>query len=417
VGESVGVIRFPCFGFRTGEPFARSQIVASNQVGVVGLGGLGSATAYWLASAGIDVIGFEQFELGHVRGASHDHSRIIRRSYHTPGYVDLTARAYAAWESVEHESGETIITRTGGVDLFPANAAIDPQPYRDSLDACGVQYDWIDARQIRAEWPAFGRGSIVSGDVMGIRSEDTGIVPAGRATAILQRLAVERGATLRDHSAVRELIPVGAEVDVVTNEGEAVRCGSVVICADGWTNRLLAPLGHHIPLAVTREQVTYLPSDDLDDLQPGRFPVWIWMDDPSYYGFPVYGQLDAAKGAEDCGGAEVDPDTRTFDPDRRKEAELATFMRNLVGDRFGVPRSTTCLYTLTSDRDFVVDRLPDFPQISVGLGAAHGFKFASWFGRELAGFATGATPGADLEPFSYARASLHQPINRAAWLV
>ena len=174
----------------------------------------------------------------------------------------------------------------------------------------------------------------------------------------------------------------------------------MIVCADAWTNRLLAPLGHHIPLAVTREQVTYFPSGDLTDLQPGRFPVWIWMHDPSYYGFPVYGHIDSIKASEDCGGAEVDPDTRTFDPDPAMEQRLGGFVRDLVGDRFAAPRSTTCLYTLTSDRDFVVDRLPDQPNISVGLGAAHGFKFAAWFGRTLADLALGGAPGPELAPFA-----------------
>jgi sarcosine oxidase len=96
------------------------------EVAVVGLGGLGSAAAYWLARRGVSVVGLEQFELGHVRGASHDHSRIIRRSYHTPGYVELTAEAYAAWEAVERDGDVTIVSRTGGVDLFPPTAVIAP---------------------------------------------------------------------------------------------------------------------------------------------------------------------------------------------------------------------------------------------------------------------------------------------------
>ena len=128
----------------------------------------------------------------------------------------------------------------------------------------------------------------------------------------------------------------------------------IVICADAWTNRLLEPLGHTVSMAVTREQVSYFPTADLDDLRPGRFPVWIWMHDPSYYGFPVYGPADVGdciKGAEDCGGAAVDPDTRTFEPDSTMERRLGDFMRDLVGDRFGAPRSTTCLYMLTADRD------------------------------------------------------------------
>ena len=38
-------------------------------------------------------------------------------------------------------------------------------------------------------------------------------------------------------------------------------------------------------------------------------------------------------------------------------------------------------YTLTPDRDFVVDLLPDAPGVAVVLGAAHGYKFASVLGR------------------------------------
>jgi sarcosine oxidase len=251
---------------------------------------------------------------------------------------------------------------------------------------------------------------------MAIYSPETGIVPAGRGTAILQRLALERGADLRPNTPVTSIRPVDGEVDVVTDAG-VVRCGSVIVTADAWTNSLLAPIGHELPLAVLREQVSYFPTADLAPFVPDRFPVWIWMDDPCYYGFPVYGDTSAVKAAEDCGGPEVDADTRTFDPDAGMESRLGDFMRGLVGDRFGRPRSTTCLYTMTSDRDFVVDRLPDHPQVLVGLGAAHGFKFAAWFGRTLAGLACGDPSGPELAPFAFTRPSLHVPISREAWLV
>ena len=41
---------------------------------------------------------------GHHHGASHDHSRIIRHSYHTEHYVHLTHLAYDAWREAEAES-------------------------------------------------------------------------------------------------------------------------------------------------------------------------------------------------------------------------------------------------------------------------------------------------------------------------
>ena len=391
-------------------------VAKSADVAVIGLGGLGSATAYWLARRGVDVVGFEQFELGHVRGASHDHSRIIRRSYHTPEYVRLAARAYDAWRAVEAESRTRMITITGGVDLFPPSAAIDHRTYTSSLDAERVPYEWIDGAEIRSRWPAFATGSIVTDDVMGVYSPQTGIVPAGAGTRVMQELAVARGAVLHGNTPVRAIRPVGGEVDIVTDEG-VMRVSSVVITADAWTNRVLADLDLRIPLAVLKEQVSYFPQPDLVPFAVGNFPVWIWMDDPSYYGFPVYGDLAAVKGAEDCGGREVDPDLRTFDADTGMESRLGSFMKRLVGGQWTVPRTTTCLYTLTSDRDFVLDRLPGYPQVAVALGAAHGFKFASWFGRTLAGLACGDEVGPELARFSFTRESLHQPIDRAAWMV
>ncbi|MGB8858194.1 MAG: N-methyl-L-tryptophan oxidase [Ilumatobacteraceae bacterium] len=391
-------------------------VARTADVAVIGLGGLGSAAAYWLARRGRDVVGFEQFELGHVRGASHDHSRIIRRSYHTPEYVRLTAQAYDAWRAVEAESRQRMITITGGVDLFPPDAAIDHRTYTSSLDAQRVPYEWIDGAEVRRRWPAFAAGSVVSDDVTAVYSPQTGIVPAGQGTKVMQELAVARGAALHGNTPVREIRPVGGEVDIVTDDG-VTRVGSVVVTVDGWANKLLDSLDLRIPLAVTKEQVCYFPHADLSRFEVGRFPVWIWMDDPSFYGFPVFGDLTALKGAEDCGGREVDPDTRTFDPDADSLRRLTRFMDRLAGGGLGEPRVTTCLYTLTSDRDFVLDRLPGYPQVSIALGAAHGFKFASWFGRTLAALACGEEGGPELAPFAFTRPSLHVPIDRAAWMV
>ena len=70
------------------------------------------------------MLGLERFELGHARGASHDTSRILRHSYHTPAYVRLTQEAYADWARLEREAGTSLVTTTGGLDLFPPDPAI-----------------------------------------------------------------------------------------------------------------------------------------------------------------------------------------------------------------------------------------------------------------------------------------------------
>ena len=78
---------------------------------VVGLGAIGSGAAYWLSrSLGDGVLGLERFAMDHANGASADHSRIIRLSYHRPDYVRLAKRAYTTWAEVETESGEQVVT-------------------------------------------------------------------------------------------------------------------------------------------------------------------------------------------------------------------------------------------------------------------------------------------------------------------
>ena len=79
--------------------------------------------------------------------------------------------------------------------------------------------------------------------------------------------------------------------------------------------------GRRLPLTVTKEQVTYFACPDPAAFAPDRFPVWIWMDDPCFYGFPTYGEA-GPKAAQDCGGQPVDPDTRTFERDEAAFARL-----------------------------------------------------------------------------------------------
>jgi sarcosine oxidase len=371
---------------------------------VVGLGAFGSAAAYWASTRpGVRVLGLEQFELGHANGASADHSRIIRYSYHRPDYVRLARRAYASWSAVESESMDRIVTITGGLDLWPADPAIPQIDYVDSLAAEGVPFEQLDAAEIMRRWPQWR----LADDVTGLWQAEGGIADPYRGNAAHRRLATDRGATLRDRERVNAIRPVGGAYEVETEQA-VYEAGAVILATDAWTNQLLQSFDRQLPLAVTKEQVTYFRAADPAAFAPERFPVWIWMDDPSFYGFPVYGEA-GPKVAQDCGGQPTTPDTRTFEPDpailERVRAFLASHLPGALGPEL---LTKTCLYTITPERDFVVDRLPDAPGVVVGLGAAHGFKYASVMGRILAELAVdGSTPSAaELEAFRIDRPAL-----------
>jgi len=379
---------------------------------VIGLGALGSAAAHQLARRGRRVLGLERFELGHARGASHDTSRILRHSYHTPGYVRLTEEAYDDWARLEEWSGETLVSVVGGLDLFPPAPAIPTTDYTESLTAVGIDFSVLDDAEIVARWPQF---ALPAGTV-GLFQERGAIVPAGRGTAVMQRLAARAGADLRDRTPVVSVEDRGTPgIEVVTADDRFV-AERVVVCADAWTNDVLAGLGVRLPLETTLEQVTYFAPDRPADFAPDRLPLWIWMDDPCYYGFPAYGEA-TIKAAQDCGGPVVDPDRRTSDEDTTMRDRLADHVRRILPGSGRPVRSLRCQYTLTPDRDFVLAPVPGHEAVVVGLGAAHGFKFAPTFGRLLADLAETGSTGTDLVPFRLDRPALTDPAYQAHWLV
>ena len=366
---------------------------------VIGLGALGSGAAYWLAKRGARVLGLEQFEFGHARGSSHDWSRIIRLSYFSPAYVRLAKEAYAAWESLERDAGEQLIYATGGLDIGPRGGAISLSNYADSMKACDVYFEQLDAAEIRKRWPVWQVGD----EIHGLFQPDSGIVAADRATAALRRTAAAFGAILYEHTPVTALRAANGEISVETG-GERYRAGKLVITAGPWTDRVLVRLGIRIPFEVTKEQVMYFRARDLAGFAFGRFPIWIWMDDPSFYGFPVFGEPDAVKITQDTGGKAVDPDTRGFEEDPQISARVTGFIeRYLPGALGAVQRLKTCLYALTPDRDFIIDALPEHPNVYVGVGAGHGFKFASVIGRIFSDLALDGRTASDIDALRFDR--------------
>ena len=375
---------------------------------VVGLGAIGSAAVHWAAARpGTRVLGLEQFELDHPNGASRDHSRIIRLSYHRRDYVRLARRAYACWAEIEAMSGQRIVTRTGGLDLFPAGGVTDEADYTGSLAAEGVPFERLDAAEAMRRWPQWH----LPDDTSVLFQAESGIADPMRGNPAHRALASANGATLLERTPVTAIRAAGGEYEVSTADGSVHRAGHVVVAADAWTNTVLASLGRRLPLTVTREQVTYFACPDPAAFAPDRFPIWIWMDEPAFYGFPTYGEA-GPKAAQDVGGKVIRIEDRTFDVDVEAHARVVRFLERHLPGAVGPDIVTkTCIYTLTPDRDFIVDRLPDHPGVSLAIGAGHGFKFASVIGRVLVELALdGETPSAaEIEAFRADRPILLDP--------
>jgi sarcosine oxidase len=277
------------------------------------------------------------------------------------------------------------------------------------MDAAGVAYERLDAGEIMRRWPQWR----LTDDIHGVYQEQGGIAMAARGNAAHQRMAREHGATLLEHAPVEQIRPLDGEVEVVA-AGETYCCRRLVIAGGPWSADLLRRLGVRLPLRVTKEQVTYFASPRSAEFGPELFPVWIWMDDPCFYGFPVFGE-PGPKIGQDAGGEEVTADTRTFDVDEPARERVMRFLERYLPGALGpVIYTKTCLYTLTPDRDFVIDQVPGCPEIAVAIGGGHGYKFASLMGQMLSELAIDGRTPKDIEPFRIDRPILqleNPPIN------
>ena len=355
---------------------------------VVGCGGLGSAALYWLSrELGPAVLGLEQFRLGHDRGASQDHSRIIRLAQHQSEYAALAPHAYEAWHTLEEESGVRVLFKTGGL-VIEAPDERDPEKvgtrnvegYVAAFEEHGFDYELLDPGELMRRWPQFH----LRGSERAIYQSESGLVDARKANAAHVALARSRGATVLEETPVLAVRPSGDGVEVVT-EDQTYLADRVVVASDAWTNGVLRETGTRVPLTVTQEQVTYYATPNLKDFSPERFPVFMWHGRDNFYGFPVYGEV-ATKLGQHMGGLAkpVTAETRTFEPDPVRLERYRNFLLKHIPGFLGPELYTkTCLYTIPPDQNFVLDTLPEHPQISVAVGAGHAFKFAGLIGRIL----------------------------------
>ncbi|OJJ55447.1 hypothetical protein ASPSYDRAFT_48641 [Aspergillus sydowii CBS 593.65] len=371
-------------------------------VAVVGLGALGSSAAYQAAIKGAKVIGFEQYEFGHVKGASHDTSRIVRTSYGAPEFVALARSAYKDWAEIERRSGMQMLTITGGVVFLPKDGPNGSHTFTNSLDANGIHYELLDAAEANRRWPGFN----VPESVHTVYTPDTGIAHAAKSVTTIQYLARGAGATLKDHTRVDGVIPqTGGGVLVKTSKGD-IHAKKVIIAADAWTNKLLKPLGVELPITVMQEQVTYYkPKREHEArFESDKFPVWIWGGADStekwFYGFPLYGE-PALKAGQDAGRNDMTPEERTWVPSERLRKELNTFIDGLIPDHGDELRTVTCQYTITADRQFIISPMEKHRDVIVALGNAHAFKFAPAIGRVTAELALEGRTTDDISKFGF----------------
>lgn len=356
-------------------------MTATADVIVLGVGGFGSAALLHLARRGLRVLGLEQFGVPHDRGSSHGDTRIIRKAYFEhPDYVPLLERTYELWRELEQQQ-VSLYDECGLFLAGPSHGDVIRGAHQSAAEH-GVRLEDVPLAEARRRFGQFR----FRDDEAVVFEHEAGYLRVEECVARHHAAALAAGAECRIEI-VTGWESDGSTVRVRTTDNE-YKAAALVITAGAWSGPLLRELG--LPLKVLRKvQLWY------------RSPAAVWKHAPAFffeqaegcfYGIPAHaiagsGESFAVKLAEHTGGEPVaDPthlDRTLHDVDA---GPVNAFIgRTLQPAMAGPVRHAVCMYTMTPDGHFIVNRHPQHANVFLAAGfSGHGFKFTPVVGEALA---------------------------------
>jgi monomeric sarcosine oxidase len=364
--------------------------LAGMSVAIVGGGTMGLATAWAAARRGAKVRVFERFGHVHEHGSHGGFTRVIRHAYHEGSdYVDLVAKADAAWTSLGERVGEPLLIRSGLIEIGRDDDAEFVASLR-ALQTHGLPHELRAAKDARVRWPI-----AIPDGWRALWSPRDGYLRVGPALTALRREAEAHGTVVHEHARIREIV-LGARLPaVLLEDGRVFQADRVVVCAGAWAGSLVPTLrdvaNQRLTRPVRRVLAWMRSKDSTVEHALRALPVWaVFADEGFVYGFPWNDEGVAGfKVAIHTWRSAPDQDRRVnpeavdrdlLDSDR---AALESFVRRWFPDAaLELAEHRVCLYTNSTNGDFIVDRHPDDPNVVVATGfSGHGFKFAPAIGE------------------------------------
>ena len=351
---------------------------------VIGVGGMGSAAVYHLARRGWRVLGLERYDIPNDMGSSHGVSRMIRLAYHEdPSYVPLLYRAYELWQQLENQAGERLLVTTGclrggvGANRLLAGSLATVRQHN-------LPYRMLSGPEVNREWPGYQ----LPEDAEMLYEQQGGFVLSERCIVAHVSAALELGAEVHGREAAQDWEPTAGGGVIVTTDKDTYAARRLIVTAGAWAGKVAPQIAAH---AVPERQVLGWFAPHRPELfRPAAFPVFgMEVAEGRFYGFPSYGIPGFKLGMFNHFREQVDPDTMDREPNARDEAALRQFTERYFPEAAGPTLALkTCMFTNTPDEHFIIDTLPECPQVAVAAGfSGHGFKFCSVVGEIMADLA------------------------------
>ena len=372
---------------------------------VLGTGGIGSAVVSHLACRGARVLGLDQFPPAHDRGSSHGQTRMIRQAYYEhPDYVPLSLRAYELWAALSERRGKQLFFQTGVLQIGAPDGIVVPGVIASARHH-GLRIEQLSPADIVGRFPGFA----VPESFVGVYEPVAGYLLVEQCVLAHLDDALAAGAALHSDEPVVDIQAAPGELTVQTTLAQYAT-KRLVITAGPWAGRWLTDLG--ISLVVRRKPLFWFATRSPVYRATSGCPAYLYeINERTFYGFP---EVDPGeiKVAEHTGGTPVaDPMTvdREIHPDDVTPIEdfITTCMPDVTRR---ITNQKVCMYTMSPDAHFIVDRHPADERIAFAAGlSGHGFKFAPVLGEALADLALEGRTSLSIGFLSCRRPELRSP--------
>jgi sarcosine oxidase len=369
---------------------------------VVGLGAMGSAALYQLSKRGKRVLGLDMYPLGHDLGSSHGHHRLIRRSSFGPdNYVALAERSFEIWRDLEEQSGRELLKILGEVRLVAPDGVMSHRRAQHAhLQSPFTEL--LDEEQLAERFPGF---RLYDG-MFATYEAEAGFLRPEAGIEVQLDFAQRAGAEVRRPEEVMSWARDGDGVRVQT-AADTYTADRLVVTTGPWAEELLDDLG--VPLQVTRIVNAYFEPErpDLWTAENGAPDFLLSVPEGGMYGMPSIDGIGLKIGKHQ--GVPIES-ARTIkrEIDQSEVDFLGDVLdRYMPGASGRVQAAITCMYTNTTDDDFIVDRHPLHEQVMIGCGfCGRGYKFSVVVGEIMADLAIDGRTEHDIEFLSAKRPGL-----------
>jgi glycine/D-amino acid oxidase-like deaminating enzyme len=348
-------------------------------VGVVGAGIFGLSSALALQRRGHRVTVFDRAMPPAEDAASTDRTKALRFEYGgaCPLYVPLVEEARTLWRALEIGASTSLYIETGVLALAET---WDESRHEWLSHNYLVEHGWpvelLSPGEGAARFPQFAWDGMAAATF----NPQGGYVRAAAAVRATLAAFREAGGVVVAPARVAGLDESAEAARIVVEGGGRFEFDAALVCAGAWF-RALVPVRSDF-VRPTRQAVTYYRPPSPGAFAAPGFPVWMHnLAGAGWYGMPLDdGVLKVARHRH---GEPADPDAPRLVPGLEADASRAFVAHALPAiDPAWYAEDRGCLYALTDDGNFVIDRVPERARTFVaGGGSGHGFKLGPAVGR------------------------------------